>query len=373
MRRDRQAGTSVWLFLPDLSGGGAERVTLSIAEGLLARGLDVRLVVGSSRGPLGPAVPAALPVADLGASRTVVAGLKLYLRLARDRPSVMIGAMSHSNVVVALVCKLRVRRVPCVVVEHNTLTAKTSAASRRLVRLLPRLCRVVYPLADRVAAVSSGVASDLAGVLGRSPSSITVLHNPVNYSQIAQRAKEPVQTAWPVVDDAEPVRVLAAGRLTRQKDFTTLLVAMSQLPPRFSLVILGDGEEHDRLTELCRTLDIGDRVRLAGFVDNPYPFMDRADVFVLSSRWEGLPTVLLEALAFTASIVSTDCPSGPREILAEGELGQLVPVGDAHALAAAILRAPTAVVPARAHARQRYDTSAAIDAYVDVIRDVASR
>jgi glycosyltransferase involved in cell wall biosynthesis len=373
MRRRAHEGTSVALLLPDFSGGGAERVTLSIAAGLLERGLEVRLIVGNSRGPLASDVPPGLPVTDLRASRMLIAGLKLYLHLARNRPSVVIGALTHSNVIVALASKLRLRPIPCVVVEHNTLTLKTSASPGRRDRLLPRLCRLVYPLTDRVAAVSPGVASDLASVLGRSASTIRVLYNPIYYAEIVSRATEPTRLDWPVVRDPDPVQVLAVGRLTAQKDFATLLVAMTMLPERFSLLILGEGEERVVLTDLTRSLGVEARVRLGGFVDNPYPYMDQADVFVMSSRWEGLPTVLLEALAFRAGIVSTDCPSGPRDILEDGALGQLVAVGDAAALGAAILLASAPAPGPGGDSVRRYDSEAAIDSYVELVSELAGR
>lgn len=367
------SATSVALFLPDLSGGGAERVTLSIADGLLGRGLDVRLVVGSSRGPLGSDLPRGLPVTDLRAPRTLLAGLRLYLLLTRVRPSVVIGAMAHANVIVAVACKVRLRPIPCLVVEHNTLTVKSAAASGLRDRLLPFLCRMVYPMTDRIAAVSPGVAADLASVLRRRTGPIKVLYNPVDYAHILARATEPTTLRWPGHGDPELVRVLAIGRLTAQKDFTTLLVGLSMLPERYSLLLLGEGEERADLADLSRSLGIEHRVCLGGFVDNPYPYLAEADVLVLSSRWEGLPTVLLEALAFRARIVSTDCPSGPRDILADGAFGELVPVGDPRALAAAISTEPTASADSAVPATSRFDAVAAIDSYVEVISALAAR
>ena len=199
--------------------------------------------------------------------------------------------------------------------------------------------RLLLPQSDHVVAVSHGVRSSLVRTVGIPPGSITTIYNPVVGPDLRESAEQPPGHPW--LSDRGPPVILAAGRLTKLKDFPTLLRAFQRVsaarPVR--LIILGEGRQRARLQALVRNLKLADRVSLPGYVDNPYAFMSRASLFVLSSKIEGLPTVLIEALACGCPCVSTDCPSGPSEILEGGRWGELVPVGDSQALAAAMARA----------------------------------
>ena len=195
----------------------------------------------------------------------------------------------------------------------------------------------LYPRADEIVAVSAGVADDLARVARIPRSRITVIHNPIVTDELLADARAPVDHPW-FADGGPPV-VLAAGRLTEQKDYPTLLRAFrhARRARELRLVILGEGEERPRLEALARELDVSGDVDFAGFVANPYAFMARASLFVLSSAWEGFGNVVVEAMACGTPVVSTDCPSGPGEILEGGRYGRLVAVGDDEELAAAML------------------------------------
>jgi glycosyltransferase involved in cell wall biosynthesis len=223
-----------------------------------------------------------------------------------------------------------------------------------------------------VVAVSRGAAEDLA-LSGVPRDLLKVIYNPViTPSLVAQARQEP---AHPWLAPGQPPVIMGAGRLTRAKDFPTLIRAFAEIRQHREarLMILGEGEERAGLTQLARELGLADDVALPGFTENAMSHMARAAVFVLSSAWEGLPTVLIEALAAGARVVSTDCPSGPREILQEGRLGALVPVGDAHALAEAVLEAlerPSTPVPPSALAPFTKDT--AVDHYLQVIDDAVA-
>jgi glycosyltransferase involved in cell wall biosynthesis len=224
-----------------------------------------------------------------------------------------------------------------VVNEQNTLSMESGHSAQLRQRLVPALVRRSYPRADGIAAVSGGVADDLAAVVGLPRQRVRVINNPVIVPELASMSAQPCDHPW-LTGDHPPV-LLAVGRLAPQKDFTCLLRAFAQVRASTTarLLILGEGPERARLEALARDLGVADDVMLPGWVGNPYPYMARADLFVLSSRWEGLPTVLIEALYCGLRIVATDCPSGPREILDEGRFGALVPVGDPDALAAEIL------------------------------------
>jgi glycosyltransferase involved in cell wall biosynthesis len=357
----------VAFFLPALEGGGAERVTLTIAQGLAARGHEVELVLGQRRGPLCDDVPEEITVVDLGCARVsrTVGALRRHLRT--HQPDVLVSALFHANVAAAVAT--RGLGTPLLVVEHNTMSVKFGAATSLSERLAPLACSVAYRVVDQVAAVSEGVADDLSSYLHLARNRVRVLRNPVDYAEVRHRAAEPVAHPW---FDEDAAVVLAVGRLTEQKDFATLVRAIATVP-EVRLLILGEGEQRAALQQLTQSLGVGDRVDLPGFVANPYPYFASADVIAMSSRWEGLPTVLLEALPFDARIVSTDCPSGPREILEGGRFGRLVPVADAQALAQAIAAAVSESPQDRSEAWARYDRPVAVSEYEAVLDELAGR
>ncbi|HET8700836.1 MAG TPA: glycosyltransferase, partial [Nitrococcus sp.] len=224
-----------------------------------------------------------------------------------------------------------------VISERTALSSETAARRKWRWRYLPALIHRVYPWADAIVAVSEGVAEDLARTAELPRERITTIYNPVVTAELRAQASAPLDHAW-FAPGAPPV-VLGAGRLLKQKDFPTLIRAFAkvraQRPAR--LVILGEGAKRRRLEALVEGLGLGADAALPGYVDNPFAYMARAAVFVLSSAYEGLPGVLIQALACGTPVVATDCPHGPVEILDGGRYGRLVPVGDAAAMAAAII------------------------------------
>jgi glycosyltransferase involved in cell wall biosynthesis len=329
----------VSLFVPNLCGGGAERVAINLAEGFAGLGVRTDLVAVSGRGELAGQIPPGVRLVDLKASRVILGLPALVAYLRRERPAAVIAFMDHAGIVALWARRLSgvSTRVICSV--HNTLTQATSNSSMVRNRVLPVFLRAFYPSADEVVAVSHGVAQDLSTATGLPLSRIRVIYNPVIPSDLT--AALSARPAHPWLTDGGPPVVLGVGRLTRQKDFASLLRAFAkvrqQRPAR--LLILGEGEERPILEALVRELALEADVALPGFVAGAQACMAEAAVFVLSSAWEGLPTVLIEALAAGTTVVATDCPSGPREILRGGELGRLVPPGDIGALAEGILAA----------------------------------
>jgi glycosyltransferase involved in cell wall biosynthesis len=196
--------------------------------------------------------------------------------------------------------------------------------------------RLYYRRAEGIIAVSEGVARDAAILTGLPRDRIHAIHNPTIPIDFDEKANEPVDHPW-FDSDGLPV-ILAVGRLARPKDYPTLLRAFAILRDclHCRLVILGEGRERTRISALAAELGISKHTDLPGYVANPFSYMRRASLFVLSSVWEGSPNVLIEALAAGAPVVSTDCENGPREILADGRYGILVPVGDPGALAEAM-------------------------------------
>jgi glycosyltransferase involved in cell wall biosynthesis len=247
----------------------------------------------------------------------------------------VLSSLNYVNIVGVWARRAARVRTRLIVSERNTLSlARHGSTFRQWLR--PRLIGRFYRWADGIVAVSGGVADDLSVATGLPRDRIEVIHNPVITPRLKEMAEERIAHPW--FEPGQPPVVLALGRLAPQKDFATLIRAFAQVRQDRSarLLILGEGPERAALESLVRDLALETDVGLPGWVTNPYPFMVRADLFVLSSKWEGLPGVLIEALYCGVPVVSTDCPSGPSEILEGGKYGRLVPVGDVEALAGAI-------------------------------------
>jgi glycosyltransferase involved in cell wall biosynthesis len=358
------------LFLPSVRGGGAQRIVVNLAQGMTERGLPVDVVLTTAEGVFMDQLPPAARVVDLHSRRVLgcVAPLAGYLR--QEQPRVVISSMSHANVVAITAGRLAGSGTPIVVTEHNTMSV-AAGESRLARRLWPPLLRVFYPWADSVVAVSLGAADDFARTTGLPRDTIETVYNPVITPELMALARQEPDHPW--FAPGSPPVVLAVGRLTAQKDFPTLLRAFAQVRARSQarLVILGEGDDRTTLEGLVRELGLTDAVALPGFRANAMAYMARSALFVLSSAWEGLPTVLIEAMAAGAQVVSTDCPSGPREILRDGALGALVPVGDPAALAEAILAALSRpATPTPSEALHPFTRDAAVDHYLRLVERV---
>jgi glycosyltransferase involved in cell wall biosynthesis len=230
-----------------------------------------------------------------------------------------------------------------------------------------RLFQKYYPRNDGYIAISEGVAEDLVDLLGVTRDKIRIVYNPVVTPELRSKMAVPLDHPWLGADRELPV-LLSIGRLEPQKDFPTLLRAHRAVcaQARCRLIILGEGHQREPLLQLARELGTAEFVQFPGYVANPFPYLCRADLFVLSSAWEGLGNVLIEALACGTPVVSTDCPSGPREILQDERYGQLVPVGDAAALGKAILTTLAAPLPAATlrQAVERFTVERCADHYL---------
>ena len=342
--------TKLAFFLPSLRGGGAERVTVNLLKGLAKTGMSLDLVLVKAEGVYLSELPDCIRVIDLRCRRVIssVSGLMRYLR--KERPAVLISAMVHANLAALLARRLAGGHTKLVVVDHSTLSrASAQSSSRKEQLMMPLLARHWYRWADGIGAVSQGVADDLSRVTGIARDQIRVLYNPVVREELFDKAKEDVTHPWlhdiqqekSTLNETSVPLIIAIGRLTQPKDFSTLIRAFAMLIKHCDarLLILGEGEERDALALLTKKLGLDNCVQMPGFVVNPYAYLTRASLFVLSSQWEGLPTVLVEALALGVPVVATDCESGPREILVNGRYGRLVPVRDSAALAEQMLAA----------------------------------
>ena len=356
------------IFLPSLPVGGGSLVALEIANGLVRRGLAVDLLLARAEGEYLDRVPEQVRLVAFDSWHAITSLPKLLRYLRRERPDALVATLRSSIAVALAAKKFFAKDVPTIVLQQVTLSGEfdhSGFQSRMLIRAMEGL----LPCANAVVAVSRGAAADLKRRVPAASHLVQVILNPVTGPEQSKKAALPVKHPW-LGNSRLPI-ILSVGRLDIQKDHPTLLRAFSEVlksrPAR--LVILGEGPDRDNLTALARQLGIANRVDFPGFESNPFAWMARARVFALSSRYEGLPTVLIEAMACGAPVVSTDCASGPAEILEDGKWGRLTPVGDWHALAQAILEtlddpaSPESLV-ARANA---FSVDSAIDRYMTLL------
>jgi glycosyltransferase involved in cell wall biosynthesis len=329
-------GTRLAFFLPALEGGGAERVMMNLAAGFAEKGFISDMVLARAEGPMLQFLPSTVNVVDLHASRTLMSVLPLARYLRRQRPLALLAALDHANLVAMAAARLPGARTRTVISIHTTLRNYIADTPDRWARTIPRVMARCQGLADAIVAVSEGAAADFARLAHVSTDRVNVIYNAVVTPALMRAAAEPPAHPW-FADEKVPV-VLALGRLESNKNFKGLVDAFAIVKRRCNarLAIFGEGPERAALEAQVRRLALQDSVALPGYVDNPYSCMARAAAVVLSSDWEGLPTVLIESLALGTPVVSTDCPSGPREILENGALGRLVPVGDVDRMADAI-------------------------------------
>lgn len=362
------------IFLPALYGGGAERTMLDLAQGIANRGYEVDLVLAQAEGPYLSEIPDSVRLVDLGKGHIInrsrtLRRLPAFVRyLRQERPNAVLSALTLANFFALWAHRLAGNPGRIVVNEQNTLSHEARYGPWRFDWLTPYLARYFYRWADHVVGVSQGVVDDLVREVGIPESLVKVIYNPGITPTVRAKAQGTLEHPW-FADDEPPV-ILAVGRLMKQKDFPTLIRAFAHLrqstPAR--LLILGEGAERTQLEAIISDLDISKDIGLPGFVENPFAFMKHAQVFVLSSLWEGLPTVLMEALYCGVPIVATDCPSGPREILQDGANGLLVPVGDQLALATAMMAALDGQVPPPSRQSwQPFTLEAIVDQYVDLL------
>jgi glycosyltransferase involved in cell wall biosynthesis len=341
---------------------------VTLANEFVERGFGVDLVLAKAHGPYLADVHPSIRVVDLDSKRLIFSLISLVKYLKKEKPEVMLSALSTANII-AVVAKL-ISRLSFRLVISERAVSSVALKDNNLIRskFLPLLMRLTYRKADAVIAVAQGVADDLVENYNLQREKISVVYNPVVTQKLIQLSNEEFRHEW-FGDHAIPV-ILSVGRLTSQKNFSLLIEAFSILleTQDARLVILGHGELQKDLEALASSLKINDKVRFPGFVDNPFMWFRNASLFVLSSNYEGLPGTLIQAMACGTPVVSTDCPSGPSEILEKGRWGKLVPVGDvlamSRALADTLIEKDHPAVELRA---QFFDVDNGVDGYQIVL------
>lgn len=325
----------ITLFIPSVHGGGAERAMLVFASELVKLKYLVDLVLVKLEGAHISRIPLGVRVIDLNSRRMLLALPKLMSYLVKNKPRAIFSTITHANIALAIAAKYA--RVSCPVIARQSnapLSETKDSFGRRIAgRLIPR----AYKSVSGVIAVSDGVRDELLELSSDLEGLISVIPTPVISDEMLGEGQEPTGHPWLLHDREAPV-IVSAGRLEKHKGMLELIrafyIVRQEIDAR--LIILGEGSQQGELEAVIDSLGLKQVVDLHGFKTNPFGYMNQANLFVLASHYEGLPNVLIQAMAFGTPVVATDCPSGPLEILDHGRLGKLVKVGDINALAEAI-------------------------------------
>jgi len=326
----------VAIFIPSYGDGGVERMLVNLASGLSRRGVDVDFLTRSRSAPYLDRLDAGVRVVET--KKTGLLSLQPFLRAyLRDAgPDFVLCGKDRAGRTALLARRLWHAHFQLIMRPGSTVSERVSRRSAFKRWRAYRLIRKTYQPAAAVVGNSEGVVEDIARISGVRSERMHLIRNPVVTPDL--HARGAAASRFDLFDAGQPPVILGLGGLRRQKGFDTLVAAFAKVRAERAcrLLILGEGHLREALTEQARQLGVGADVVMPGFDPDPYPCLARAAVFVLSSRWEGSPNALTEALALGAPVVSTDCPSGPREVLDGGRVAPLVPVDDVDAMAAAI-------------------------------------
>ena len=324
------------IFIPAMKGGGIAGSMVNLSKNLAENDYVIDFVLPEKRGPFLKKLDDGANVIDLKCKSSIWLALPKLIRYIKEvKPDAVMSSPERASVILAIVKKRLGNRFRSIIRIDSTTSIdlpKNKAWKTR--NIFPFLIRRYYGCSDEIVAVSDGVARDLYDNFG--VKCTRRIYNGIISEDIFRQAEEPINEDFFAQDDKV---ILSAGRLAEQKNYNLLIDAFSRIPHKgYKLVILGEGGERESLTAQVKKLGLTGEVIMPGFVSNPYKFMARSSLFVLSSDWEGLANVLIEALALGLPVVSTDCPHGPMEILKDGKFGHLVPTGDVEALASAMLQ-----------------------------------
>jgi glycosyltransferase involved in cell wall biosynthesis len=325
------------IYLPSLLGGGAERIMVILANEFAMRDIQVDLVLSKAIGPYLKDVQPNIRIVNLNAKRLIYSIIPLIRYIRKEKPKVMLSALNSSNIIAVIARNISGIRFKLVISERAVSSVALKDNPLIRAKFIPLLIKVFYKKADAIIAVSAGVADDLVSQYNQSRDKISVVYNPIVTNQLIKLSNEKFSHKW--FRNKEVPVILAIGRLTSQKNFVLLLDAFSLLLETNDarLVILGEGESKNNLIEQVSRLKLKDKVIFPGFETNPFKWMKNASLFVLSSDYEGLPGTLIQAMACGTPVVSTNCQSGPKEILENGKWGRLTPVGDVRLFAKAMV------------------------------------
>ena len=320
-----------------LQPGGVEEVTVTLANRLSERGYRVDILLAKGKGQLAKNVSREVDLVDFSRRRVWKCVFDLKKYIDTSRPDSVLSMQDRTSAVLIAASLMSSQNPNKVVVDQINLLEYIKGLDKVYGIGVRALVKIFYPFADVVVGVSHGVIEDTKRLVGLPESKTRVIHNPVVSEKLYKDARVDPENPWLHSDTVKVI--LGVGRLHPQKNFPLLVRAFGKAyeeNQNLRLIILGEGSHRSEIESTITRLGLSDVVRLPGFVSNPYSYMARADLFALSSNYEGFGIVVAEALACGCPVVSTDCPSGPREILEDGKWGTLVPVGDEKALSDAM-------------------------------------
>jgi len=366
--------TNITLFIPSLEGGGAENVFVVLANAMVEQYQSVTMLLANAKGPYLRQLDSRIEIVDLNHTKTIFALPRVVNYLRKNRPDILISGLVHTNLIAIWANLLTGKRTKVIATIHGVfsllLLPIKSIKSRVIFKSIPHF----YPRANKVIAVSNGAAEDIKRFTHLNEDKLRVIYNPIDFKRLLELSQSELKHKWFDNGDNVPV-ILTVGRLAEVKNFQTLIKAFAQVRKKrqVHLLILGEGEQRQALESLTKQLGLTHDVGMPGFVDNPYPYLAKCQLFVLSSLHEALPTALIEALYLSPQVVSTDCPGGSREILDDGNYGTLVPINDHDALVEAIESAldnPQSKPGVEEYLKSKFGVDNIIQQYNNVIKEL---
>ena len=336
----------LFILIPSLEKGGIERSMSRLSRGLLDRGWDVSIISEKPSEESISYFDERVKLLSLGSSfidqnsniifsifKNILYYFKIRKYIKKHSPDVLLAV---KNIPVAVILKISLKNKFKLIIREAVDPKYSSITQRSLFSrlLINNIKSFLYPKSDNIIAISEGVKQSLIKNFKLDSSKIKTIYNPSADEKILSLAQEDIDSD--LLSD-KPL-IISVGRLTKQKDHITLLKAFNKIYPKINcnLYIVGEGSERDNLEKFIRNNNIGDRVKLLGYQNNPWKFMSKSELFILPSIWEGFGNVIVESMLIGIPVISSDCPSGPREILNDGANGKLFKVGDYNHLAKTI-------------------------------------
>jgi len=325
--------------LPNLKGGGAEKVILNLCSNLKRDKFEITLILGRKEGEYIKFLPSDVEIFDLKVDHVTFGLLKLLKLIKKIKPDIVFSTLTHMNIITLLLKSLFIRNIKVIVREATFFSIAYKNSSNLKAKVFPFFIKLLYNKADKIIFLSRDMLEDFCISFGRyiEEAKMLVIPNPIDIRKINELKNESIDEKE-FKDEAK--KIIAVGRLSKEKGYGYLLDAIPLIVrevDNIKLLILGEGKDRKFLEEYAKKIGISKYVYFCGFKSNPYKYLAHSDVFVLASLWEGFGNVIIEAMSCGIPVVATDCPSGPREIISHMDDGILVPVEDSEALATAII------------------------------------
>ncbi len=327
------------IFIPSLMGGGAERMMVNLANDFSNQGYSVDLIVSVLQGPYINRLSSAVNIVNLKSNRALKSLIPLAKYLKNKKPDVILSALTYVNIVTLIAKIISFSKTKVFVSERSVFSSSCSSLNLPAINifLYKKIIKITYSMAEKIICISDAVKNDFIKEINIKNNKLITIYNPAFDSDVLKKSHERISHPW--LCNTQLFLVVGVGRLNQVKDFATLIKSFKKVlenKKNLRLIILGEGNLRNNLELLVKDLGIENFVSMPGFVNNPYAYMRSANVFVLSSLYEGFGNVIVEAMACNTPVISTNCPGGPAEILENGKWGKLVPVGDIDTMALAI-------------------------------------